>query len=133
MIDFKQTCEIHGMTPYEIEKWFEMYPKSNKKAVMVCDVCGEERIRNYTSYKPLCRSCGKKEYWSDPDVRARYAQTMRVHYDDPEYRAIQSRKKIEYWADTGNRLAQSDRLRKSSSKEANLCMAGENGVSWMVI
>jgi len=59
MINWEKSAKINDTTVETLQEYFVRYPKSNKRVVVICERCGEEREVRYDARKPLCGSCAR--------------------------------------------------------------------------
>ena len=102
MIDLKRSAELNSIEPIKLYSWLKKHPKSDKRLICYCDVCGREYNIRYKGSTDLCRKCAIDTYWSQ------------------ENRDVQSERKKEYWGHQENRDAQSKRKKEYCSHQENI-------------
>lgn len=58
MINWIKSAELNDCIVDELKSWFENHPKSNKKIIRICDICGEEIEIYFGTNCNLCIKCG---------------------------------------------------------------------------
>ena len=60
MIDLRKSAELNGVEPMELYARFIRFPRSGKRVVCYCEMCGKERIIQYHDFKldhDVCQLC----------------------------------------------------------------------------
>ena len=123
-INWKKSAELNGMSEDEAKKYFERFPKSNKKVVAVCEGgCGcPDRIVSYYAYHDLCQSCAhKKSYQDDPTLSQRIGEGMKKAYqDDPTLSQRQSKATNKRYENPEERKKIGDGVKKAHRDDPTL-------------
>ena len=112
MIDYIKSAELNGMSVDELKTWFEKYPGSQKRAVVVCEGCNKVRNIKFQDYRRLCHKCAMTapnrreasrlqmvKQWKDPLYLAEASRREIMRCSDPDVRAAHSRKMKKYYKD----------------------------------
>jgi len=102
-INWEKSAELNEMPEEKLRQWFEKYPKSAKRIVVICGGCGEEREVRYDARTSLCHSCAQSGennpmYGKHPSEKARKKMSdVKSGENNPMYgkhRSEETRKKI---------------------------------------
>ena len=96
---------------------YDLSPKSNRKIVVVCDVCGKQRIIEKCNYRPLCRSCAQ----NGKRIKTKCAYCGKVIYLQPakiseKYGNFCSRACYADWLSTNKRGETHPRYKRIKTK-----------------
>lgn len=129
MIDWIASSELNKVSIRYLKGWFERYPGSGKRIVVICDNCGESRKVDFKQYSPICHKCVHRtpeyraaarlktiEQYSTQKARDDQAERVKQwHKNHPEWGESHSKRMIKYSEDPDVRSANSDRIKNSES------------------
>jgi hypothetical protein len=92
MIDWDASAELNGCSVGWLKERFVVFPKSNKRIAVICDMCGKDSETTFSQYRGMCNHCSV----STPD--AIEANRMRgvERCNTPEYRKKMSETATQY-------------------------------------
>lgn len=121
-IDRAATIEKFGYDPDTLSRG------SGRRVVAVCEGCGKVRDLEKKRYRELCRSCGAKKYFEDPEIRKRYSVRQKKRFEDPEIRKRHSAAQKKRFEDPIEVMKSSERVKKryeDPKAHEKLCIAAK--------
>jgi len=99
MIEWDKSAELNKMGIDELKTWFEKYPSSGKRIIVICEECNKEREIYFNAYRELCKHCAMKQesiieklsnaanrQWSVSGAREAHSDYMRQAFIDGDKR-----------------------------------------------
>jgi hypothetical protein len=113
MINWDKSAELNHCTVDELKMWFEKYPSSGKRIIVICKGCNEEREIYFNAYRELCKCCAMNQestieklrnaanrQWYVPGTRDAHSKIMiEWNKNHPEAGEAHSKMMIEYCND----------------------------------
>ena len=109
MIDHEKSATLNDFTMDEMIDYLDMYPKTRKFIVSVCDECGKERIVRAFNYHGLCGSCSSSRRWNDPNERKEQSKRVVGYFSDQSNRDHMSEVQKNRWISLDERKIASDK------------------------
>lgn len=111
MIDYEKSAELNGMEVEELKVYFEKYPGSGKRVIVICDNCGKIRNVTFQNYSPLCHKCangtpemveakrirGIEQYSTQEACDEQAKRLKQYHIDNPGSVEKMSKDRIQYY------------------------------------
>jgi len=93
MIDYIKSAKLNNCTVGELKIRFKKFPKSNKKIIVQCEVCGDSReVYHHLYDNNLCCSCAAKKRTQTSEGRKAQSILSHKQFEDPYQRELVSKR-----------------------------------------
>lgn len=99
MIEWNKSAELNKIGIDELKMWFEKYPSSGRRIIVICEECDREREIYFNAYRDLCKHCAMNKestlkklsdaairQWNVPGAREDHSNYMKQAFIDGDER-----------------------------------------------